>query len=131
MSVSVVVRYTLLQLPELALVLLALYLVVDVGWIGRDTALLCLFLWVLKDALLYPLYRHALREGPPVGTAALVGQSAVVITTLAPIGHVRVRGERWRARTQHGEELPSGAKVRIAAAEGLTLIVEPLHNERG
>ena len=42
---------------------------------------------------------------------------------LAPLGQVRVLGELWEARA--AVELPSGARVRVVALDGLTLEVEP------
>ena len=40
-------------------------------------------------------------------------------------GHIKVRGERWRARTTVTGDLPPGTPVRVLSRRGLTLRVEP------
>ena len=126
MRLPVAARYALVQLPEFLLVVIVLYLALQVGWITRDTVVLCLGLWLLKDALLYPLYRHALGDGPPTGAAALVGREAEVLVPLAPVGQVWVNGERWRATLPDGGTLDAGARVVVTEARGLTLVVRPV-----
>jgi membrane protein implicated in regulation of membrane protease activity len=64
------------------------------------------------------------RRRSVVGAEALVGQTAVATTALAPVGHVRVVGELWRARSD--QRVESGGRVVIRAVEpDLTLMVEP------
>jgi membrane-bound serine protease (ClpP class) len=59
------------------------------------------------------------------GVEGLIGERAHVIDALDPGGRmrVRVRGEIWNARSS--ATLDAGEPVRIAAVDGLTLIVEP------
>ena len=57
------------------------------------------------------------------GAEGLVGERAEVIEACAPAGRVRVRGEIWKARCETTAE--RGARVRVAAVDGLTLVVEP------
>lgn len=59
-----------------------------------------------------------------VGTAALIGASALVTEDCRPIGWVRVGGELWRAECADGVSV--GERVRVAAVQGLTLVVERL-----
>ncbi|MCO6441718.1 MAG: hypothetical protein J5I81_11645 [Nitrococcus mobilis] len=56
--------YTLMQLPGTALVVLVLYFTMDTGWLSELSAALILCAWLLKDAVLYPLFRQAMRKGP-------------------------------------------------------------------
>ncbi len=130
MRAPVALRYVLIQVPEALLVAIALYVVVSAGWIGGWTGGAIFGLWLVKDAVLYPLYRHALRDDVPTGVAALVGRQAVALEPLDPTGHVRVHGERWRARTVRSVTVGAGEEVRIVAAEGFVLIVEAEHLER-
>jgi len=116
-------RYALIQLPELALVAIPLYLMVAVGWLPARWAWIAAAAWVVKDVLLYPLYRHALRDAPPHGVAALVGREAEVVEALAPLGQVRLQGERWRARSSDGTPLRPGQRVVVTGYRGLTLEV--------
>ena len=59
-----------------------------------------------------------------VGTAALIGASALVAEDCRPTGWVRVGGELWRAECP--DEARTGEWVRVAAVRGLTLVVERL-----
>jgi membrane-bound serine protease (ClpP class) len=59
------------------------------------------------------------------GAEGLIGQRAQVIEAIDPTGRMRVRvhGEIWNARGAGAVE--TGDPVRVAAVDGLTLIVEP------
>ncbi len=59
-----------------------------------------------------------------VGIDALLGQIAVVVKPLNPVGQVLVHGELWEAHSPTPAE--RDARVRITAVDGLTLMVEPL-----
>lgn len=64
------------------------------------------------------------RAKPSVGVETLVGRRATVSAACRPYGQVRVAGELWQARCAAGAE--EGAAVRVAAVDGLLLVVEPL-----
>jgi membrane protein implicated in regulation of membrane protease activity len=51
-----------------------------------------------------------------------VGAAAEVVEPCFPDGWVRVGGELWRARCEVGAGV--GARVRVRAVDGLTLVVE-------
>lgn len=57
------------------------------------------------------------------GAEGMIGERAEAMDPLDPEGNVRLRGEIWNARSS--VPVPAGAEVRIAAVEGLTLVVEP------
>ena len=79
-------------------------------------------------------FAFAVRKGiearhQPVRTGAvrIVGHVGKVTDTLAPAGHVRVRGEIWSARlVTPGVVAPVGAEVRVLEVRGLVLDVELL-----
>ena len=119
-------RYCLLQVPGIVFLCALLWWVISHGWMRLDTAAWILGAWLIKDVVLYPLYRPALEDGPRYGTAALVGAVARAVGPLTPRGRVRVGGELWSAVTADGREVPSGRPVRVVGARGLTLRVEPL-----
>lgn len=117
-------RYVLWQVPGwLVAALVAAWLVRGVGlpfWAG--VALVALV--VTRDLAIYPALRSAF--GKPPHAAAPIGAAAETVEPLAPLGYVRVNGELWRARTLHpAPDVPSGARVLVRDARGLTLIVEP------
>jgi membrane-bound serine protease (ClpP class) len=122
----VLVRYTLLQLPGWTIASGILYL----AWTRWDLsgllALGGLAFWISKDFALYPFVRSAYAVGPSslIGPELLLGSEGTSDGELTPSGHVRLRGERWRAEsTSH---VAAGARVRVRAVRGLTVEVEPI-----
>jgi membrane-bound serine protease (ClpP class) len=85
-------------------IVLAVALVIEVGEV---------FFWI----------RFLRRYRVTTGVEGLIGERAEVIEALSPAGRVRIRGEIWNARGRTA--VPAGEPVRIAAVEGLTLLVEP------
>lgn len=79
------------------------------------------FMGVLAMAL--RIYRR-----PAVtGVEQLIGSSGEVLDDFAGVGRVRTHGEIWRACAR--TPLERGQRVRVAALDGLTLIVEPMNQE--
>ncbi|MCU0668958.1 MAG: NfeD family protein [Myxococcota bacterium] len=116
-------RYAAFQVPGWLLVGAAAWAAVH--WFGVATwmALAGVGLFVLKDALLFPLLRRSYeRDGRTHGP---VGEHGVVEDAIDGEGWVRVGAERWRARVAGGSApIERGARVRIVAVHGLTLHVE-------
>jgi membrane protein implicated in regulation of membrane protease activity len=123
---SVLLRYTLFQVPSLFLLGAVLYLLhrwIDLAaWISWGI-LAC---WIVKDALLFPFLWRSYRPGSPGAADSMVGLAGTARGPLAPVGKVEVRGEIWHAELSPGSpHLDAGAEVRISAMKGLKLIVEP------
>jgi len=72
----------------------------------------------------YAVYKvfQARRYRPATGRESLVGSVAEARTDLSPNGMVFVEGELWNAVSTNGP-IPSGRKVRVVGADGLTLTV--------
>jgi len=116
-------RYLVLQLPGWAVAAALLV------WLWPSTGLDPLAgagvfaLWVAKDFAIFPLIRVGYEPGK-TGVEQLIGLEAVVSRPISPVGHVRVRGERWRAELAPGESpISEGVIVEIKSASGLTLSV--------
>jgi membrane-bound serine protease (ClpP class) len=75
-----------------------------------------LFLFVVSVGV------RALRRKPALGSAALIGETAIARGPLEHEGLVAVHGELWRAITDHGP-IADGASVRVVGVDGLTLRV--------
>jgi membrane-bound serine protease (ClpP class) len=71
----------------------------------------------------YKVFRARMLQ-PATGKESLVGRTAYTRTDLAPEGMVFVEGELWHARSRNGS-VPSNTSVRVVAANGLKLVVEP------
>ncbi len=63
---------------------------------------------------------------PTIGREWMVGKEGTVIDAVDPDGIVEVDDARWRARTNRATPVETGAPVRVAAIDGVTLEVEPL-----
>jgi membrane protein implicated in regulation of membrane protease activity len=66
--------------------------------------------------------RYTRRGRAQVGVQTMVGATGEVITTLAPLGQVKVDGVIWQAHAEGGASV--GETVRINRIDGLTLEVE-------
>jgi membrane-bound serine protease (ClpP class) len=78
----------------------------------------------LITVFLVRLAVRARRNKSTMGIDALLGQIAVVVKPLQPVGQVLVHGELWEAHS--ATALPRDTRVRVTAVSGLTLTVEPL-----
>jgi membrane-bound serine protease (ClpP class) len=74
---------------------------------------------------------QAQRRPPSTGMEALVGATAEVRTPLDPAGSVFLNGERWRAVSEDGSEIPAGAVVEVVAVRGFELRVRSLERVPG
>lgn len=120
------IRYTLLQVPGWLLLGTLLWWAVSKDWIGVLTAAGVMAVWLIKDAILYPICKHAFEDSLPVETMKLIGLEAETVNTLSPEGLVRVNGELWTAYAHDGTTITVGTRIRITDSKGLTLIVEPV-----
>jgi membrane protein implicated in regulation of membrane protease activity len=96
----------------LALAIVGLFVLPD-PW--RVIFLACAALIEVGEVFLW--IRFLRRYRVTTGAEGMIGERAEVIGP----GRVRVRGEIWSARGAPGE----GETVRVAAVDGLTLVVEP------
>jgi len=121
---SPLLRYTLFQLPGLAVVAVLLLGLWRLAGLPAWVAALLFGLWVIKDAAFYPLLRRAYEGEGRGGAARLIGRCGTARQDLAPSGYVALGGELWRAHVASGgDPIPAGSAVRVVDARRLTLIV--------
>ena len=126
-SVRVSLRYVLLQIPGWTIVAIILVGLWQWEILPSWAAALVFVSWVVKDILLYPVFRTAYDADEKSGLQALVGARGVAEGDLKPDGFVRVRGELWKAiANTNNKRICSGARVEIVGAEGMKLRVRPL-----
>jgi membrane protein implicated in regulation of membrane protease activity len=114
----------LLQLPDIILAGLILFVLHRWAGLPYGWAVGAFVVWILKDIAMYPLVRSAFAPAR-TGAEAFIGARAVVAAALAPLGYVRLDGELWRAESmQTGDAIPAGAPVVVRAVQGLTFLVE-------
>jgi len=84
---------------------------------------------VILLAALRPIARSHRRQPPQLrtGTAALVGQSAIVVERISNdegVGCIRIDGEIWTARAYDEDEVfDAGARVQVLQIRGATALV--------
>ncbi len=109
------------------------------GFLGAAAVLLGLYLldilsapWAITTLIVFtagliafavPALR-ARRQKPQVGAESVVGLIGRARTDIALEGTVALKGALWQATSS--TTVPAGSDVRVRAADGLTLIVEPI-----
>ena len=84
---------------------------------------------VLTLGIVRPVARAHLKEPPSIrtGTAALVGQDAIVLERIANnegVGCVKIDGEVWTARAFDDDEvIEAGTRVQVMQIKGATALV--------
>lgn len=68
------------------------------------------------------LARRAMKKPIAVGKEAMVGQTGVAATDIAPDGMVRLKGELWRATSE--KRIRQGEEVVVKDVKGLVLVVK-------
>jgi membrane-bound serine protease (ClpP class) len=94
-----------------------------VSWpvIGAATLTTIAFMFVVLGFAL-----RARRRPVVTGVEEMVGSIGEIVDWSGDHGRVHVRGETWQARLASQRPPPSaGAKVRILALDGLTVVIEP------
>ncbi|MDX1765069.1 MAG: NfeD family protein, partial [bacterium] len=125
-SFRVVAKYGLLQLPALALLVFAL--IVLQGWIEISPSFFwgIIFLWIVKDVVMFPFVWRAYDGTTPGYETSLKGARGVAREPLEPEGYVQVQGVLWKSQvTGENGRLAKGASVRVRDLRGQTLLVEP------
>ena len=129
-TLRVIWRYTLLQLPGLALVIIITMLARQHLDIPRLYAWGIVILWMAKDVVLFPFVWRAYDTDRQDHDNTMIGARGMAKDRLSPTGYVLVRGELWRGEVERGyPAIEAGAPVRVQRVRGLTLLVRPELNE--
>jgi membrane-bound ClpP family serine protease len=128
-SAQTLVRYSLLQLPALAVVVLVLILIQH--WVALPRWLFwgIIVLWIAKDAAKFPLVWRSYDPRPSGPTEAMIGAVGMTRERLEPTGYIVVRGVLWRAQVAGGgPPIEPNQPVRVETRRGLTLLVVPVED---
>ena len=123
-------RYILLNIPAMVLIILAIILVQK--WITMPIwlSLTIIFIWLIKDVILFPFVWRAYDWERPGRSRSMIGKQGITRERLAPSGYVLVQGELWKAESaEAGQSIESGKFVRVVKMEGLKLFVIPGESE--
>ena len=122
---SILLRYTLFQLPALFLFILILFVLRRVINIPDLAVWFLIGCWVAKDVILYPFVGRFYDPNLRKNWFSMVGKVGTVKEALSPRGKVQVKSELWRAETlDRTHWVAVGEKVRVRGVAGLTLLVE-------
>lgn len=126
---AVIIRYTLLQIPEILLLILILYGLYE--WFSVALWMLeTIFgIWIAKDIIMFFFVWKAYQIPGVEKDQHLQGETGVVIETLEPHGYVKIRGEMWKAKSRSGLTIRAQQEVYIVDQKGLLLIVDPVQIE--
>jgi len=129
-SSRTLIKYSLLQIPALALLIFGLLFIrrwVEIPpWVFWGSVIL----WIGKDVILFPFLWRSYEQRPDKENNPLIGSRGITRERLDPAGYVWTHGELWQARVIDGyPPVEKGAPVRVTGVQGLTLIVRP-HSER-
>ncbi len=123
---SILVKYTLYQIPDTALAFLVLWILVEWAGVSPRLAGSLAILWILKDILMFPVLWRSFGGTDASDPHSFVGAEGLVTKTCGPDGYVRVRGETWKAESEErGTVIDAGVRVVVTGNQGLTLYVKP------
>lgn len=80
---------------------------------------------VVFMAIAMPVAVRSRFSSPTIDREALVGERGEAAVAIGADGVVLVRSARWPARAYGEASIPAGTRVRVVAADGLVLLVEP------
>jgi membrane protein implicated in regulation of membrane protease activity len=126
----IVLRYALYQIPDVAILVLILFVLHQ--WTGLSLWLFIGFisLWIVKYVLAFSLVWRAYDKPRPGDVTSLIGTQGIAEERLDPSGYIRVHGELWRAEViGKTMAIEKGQPVLIERADGLTLLVKPFQKK--
>jgi membrane protein implicated in regulation of membrane protease activity len=129
-SKRVLLRYILLQVPELAVLVAILLLVRE--WIAFPDVYswAAIGVWTAKDVVLFRYVWQAYDWDHPKHSSPMIGRRGQAKERLAPSGYVQIGGELWQAQTtKSSSTIDEGSWVKVEGMRGLTLLVRPDNKE--
>jgi membrane-bound serine protease (ClpP class) len=123
-------RYILLNIPAMVLIIMALILAQRWITIPIWLSLTIIFIWLIKDVILFPIVWRAYDWDRSGGLRSMIGKQGIARERLAPSGYVLVQGELWKAEIAEADQpIESGKFVQVVKMEGLKLFVIPEESE--
>ncbi len=116
-------KYTLLQIPELLLIVIILYVIHRFWKFPIYYSFVVIALWIVKDIVLLPFVWHAY-DSQSDDSEKLIGKLGVTRDRLTPEGQIKLKNEIWKAISINGSDIEKDNVVSIEKIEGLTLYVK-------
>ena len=117
-----VIRYILYQLPELAVLIVALFLIKQ--WIKVSDLILygIISAWVIKDVI---LFFYTWKAYIPEKKDIMIGKQGIALERIIDSGYIKINGEQWSALNRSSVPLEKGSEILVVERKGLTLYVMP------
>ena len=118
-----IIRYTLFQIPELAILIIGMLLVRH--WITIPLIWFCgiLSIWILKDVI---LFFYTWRAYIPEKDDIMIGKHGITLERILDTGYISINGEKWNARNRSEGPIEKGQDILVVERKGLTLFVTPV-----
>ena len=118
----ILIRYTLFQLPELAILTAVLLLVRQ--WIKISDIILygIISAWLVKDVI---LFFYTWRAYIPEQRDIMIGKRGIALERIIDTGYININGEKWNALNRSSGPLEKGQEISVVERKGLTLYVMP------
>ena len=108
--------------------MLILILIVVRNWVPIPIWLqgTLVFLWIAKEAILFPFVWRAYDPTRSEVSRSMLGARGLTRQRLAPTGYIQVQGELWKAeKMPAAPPIEKDERVRVIKIEGLKLFVVP------
>lgn len=123
----IIIRYSLIQLPGLAVIVGLMILIQRWVSIPLWIFLGILFLWIAKDVI---LFFFTWRSYDLEQRDIIIGMTGTVLKDVNPKGRVMVYGEHWIAEsTEKDKPIYKGQQVEIIDRKGLVLTVKSVYED--
>ena len=118
-----IIRYTLFQIPELAILIIAMILVKH--WVAIPYIIFygIIFAWVLKDLI---LFFYTWKAYIPEKDDIMIGKHGITLERITDKGYININGEQWNALNRSDSPIEKGQEILVVERKGLTLFVMPL-----
>ena len=131
LNLKIIIRYALLQIPELLLIIIGLYLVQI--WVDLTDWLfwVIILVMVIKDIILFPFLWRAYDWDNPKNRNSLLGVRGIARERLTPNGYIFINGELWMAEpADKGMIIEKDEHVIVTDVQGLTLFVRSAKEDK-
>ncbi|MBN2418599.1 MAG: NfeD family protein [Deltaproteobacteria bacterium] len=117
-----VIRYSLFQIPALAILIIAMVFVRR--WINVPHIIFygIIFAWILKDVI---LFFYTWRAYIPKKEDMMIGKRGITLERITDAGYITINGEKWKAQNKSESPIEEGQEIFVIERKGLTLLVKP------
>lgn len=117
-----IIRYSLFQIPELAILIIAMIWVKH--WITVPDKIFygIISVWILKDVI---LFFFTWKAYIPEKDDIMIGKKGITLERITDTGYITINGEQWNALNRNVSPIEKGQEILVVERKGLTLFVMP------